>query len=149
MQETLHDHHTAISIDGRPICNLRFADDIDLMGGSNGELQVLTNTLVDRATAYGTEVSTEKRKIVTNGTNDISADSSVNGKKLKRVTSFKYLGATLCKDGTCSSGNSLRDCLSNGSNGQTKQDLAVKHQQLCKEVQALQVSCHLHSPLRL
>ena len=50
-QETLHDHHTSISIGGRPICNLRFADDIDLMGGSNGELQDLTNRLADRATA--------------------------------------------------------------------------------------------------
>ena len=32
------------------------------------------------------------------------------------------------------------------SNGQTKQDLAVQHRQLCKHVQALQVSCCLHPP---
>ena len=52
MQETLQDHHASISSTGeRPIYNLRFADDIDLMGGSNGELQDLTNGLVDRATA--------------------------------------------------------------------------------------------------
>ena len=38
MQETLHNHRTSIAIGGRPICNLRFADDIDLMGASNGEL---------------------------------------------------------------------------------------------------------------
>ena len=30
MQEILHDHHTFFSIGGRPICNLRFAKDIDL-----------------------------------------------------------------------------------------------------------------------
>ena len=40
--------------------HLRFADDIDHMGGSNSELQDLINTLVDRATAYGMEVSREK-----------------------------------------------------------------------------------------
>ena len=40
------------------------SDDIDLMGGSKGELQGLTNRLVDRVTAYGMEVSTEKSKIV-------------------------------------------------------------------------------------
>ena len=51
MQETLNDHHTSISIGGRPICNLVFADDIDLMSVSCGELQDLTNRLVDRATA--------------------------------------------------------------------------------------------------
>ena len=44
------------------------------------------------------EVSTEKSKIM----NKISADISMIGQKLEEVTSFKYLGATLCKDGTCS-----------------------------------------------
>ena len=48
MQETRHDHHTSISIGGRPIFNLRFADNIDLVGGSNGKLEDLTNRLVDR-----------------------------------------------------------------------------------------------------
>ena len=79
MQETLLDHHTSISAGGRRICNRGFADDIDLMGGNNGELQDLTNRLVHRATAYGTDVSTDKSKIMTNSTNNISADISMNG----------------------------------------------------------------------
>ena len=77
MQKKLLDHHTFI----RPICNLRFADDIDLMGGSSGELQDLTYILVDRKRANGTEVSTEKSKIITNSTNNIIADISMNGQK--------------------------------------------------------------------
>ena len=48
------------------------------------------------------EVSTEKSKIMTNSTNNTTADISLNGQKLEGVTTFKYLGATLCKDGTCS-----------------------------------------------
>ena len=72
------------------------------MGDSNGELQDLTSRFVDRATAYGMEVTTEKRKIMTNSTNNISADISMNGQKLEEVTSFKYLEATRCKDGTYS-----------------------------------------------
>ena len=100
MQETLHDHHTTISIGGRPVCNLRFADDIDLMGGSNDELQDLTNRLADRAGAYGMEVSTEKSKVMVNSSNDTKADITMNGEKLEEVTNFKYLGATLSKDGT-------------------------------------------------
>ena len=35
---------------------------------------------------------------------------------------------------------------SNGSNGQTKQDLAEQHHQLRKQDQVVQVSCHLHPP---
>jgi hypothetical protein len=101
IQETLQDHHTSISIGGRSLCNLRFADDIDLMGGSNEELQDLTNKLVDRANAYGMEVSTEKSKVMVNSTRDISANITMSGQQLEEVANFKYLGATLSKDGTC------------------------------------------------
>ena len=38
---------------------------------------------------------------MTNSINIISADISMNRQKLEEVTSFKYLGAILCKDGTC------------------------------------------------
>ena len=52
--------------------------------------------------AFRMEVSTEKSKIMTNSMNGISAYISMNNQKLEDMTSFKYLGATLCKDGTCS-----------------------------------------------
>ena len=48
------------------------------------------------------EVGIEKSKIMTNSTNNDSADINMNGQKLDKVTSFKYLGAILCKIGTCS-----------------------------------------------
>ena len=101
-QETFHDHHTSISIGGRPTRNLRFADDIDLVVGNNGKPQNLIDRLVDRATAYGMEVSTGKIKIITNSASNISADISMNGQKLEEVTRFKYLRATPCKDDICS-----------------------------------------------
>ena len=50
------------------------------------------------------EDSTEKSKIMTNSTNDISAGISRNGQMLEEATSFRHLGTTLCKDGTCSAG---------------------------------------------
>ena len=78
------------------------------MGGSSGELQDLTNRLINSATAYGMEVSTEENKIMTNSTNNISADISVNSQKLDEVTSFKYFRATLCKDSTCSADARIR-----------------------------------------
>ena len=72
IQETLHDHHKSISIDERHVCNLRSADDIDHMGGSDGRLQDLSNRLIDRARSYGMEVSKEKTKIMTNSTSTTS-----------------------------------------------------------------------------
>ena len=82
MQETLHGHYTFISIGGRSICSLRSTDDIELMDGSSDEFQDLTNRLVDRARTHGMEVSTEKSKIMTNSTNNISADITMNGQTL-------------------------------------------------------------------
>ena len=63
--------------------------DIDLMCSSNGELEDLTNRLINRAMAYGMEVSREKRKIMTSSVNNISVDISINGQKLGgEVVSF-------------------------------------------------------------
>ena len=76
--EKLHDQHTSISIGGRPICKLRFADNIDLVDGSEVELQDLTNSLFDRTRANGMEVSAERSKTMTNSTNNIGADISKN-----------------------------------------------------------------------
>ena len=45
--------------------------------------------------------------------------------------------------------NPPQDCLTNGSKGQTKQDLAVQHHQLRNRVQALPVSCNLRPHLWL
>ena len=61
-QETFHDHQTSIYTGERPICNLRFADDVNLMGGSNGELKDLINRLVDRAMAYGRKSARKRAK---------------------------------------------------------------------------------------
>ena len=88
-----------MSIDGKPICKLKFAEDIDLKGGSNGEFQETRR----QSNGIWNEVSTEKSKFMTNSTYSMSADISMNGKRLEGVISFKYLGVTLCKDGTCSS----------------------------------------------
>ena len=101
MQETLHDHTTTISISGRLICNLCFADNIDLKAGSNSELQEHTNKLIATVGAYGMEISMVKSKVMVNSTNNASVSIIMDGQKLEEVSSFKYLGATMTKDGTC------------------------------------------------
>ena len=61
------------------------------MGGSNGELQDLTNRLIDGATAYGMEISTVKSRIMTNSTNNICEGICRNSQKLEDVTNFNHL----------------------------------------------------------
>ena len=65
---------------------------MDLMVCSNGELQDLNNSIIDRAKAYSMKVRTEESKIMTNSMNNISVDIDINDQKLEEVVSFKYLG---------------------------------------------------------
>ena len=60
----------------RPIYNLRFVDDIDLLKGSNEELQELTDRLVDRVGTYGMEVSSEKSKVMLNSSTNTTMSMS-------------------------------------------------------------------------
>ena len=99
MRETLDDFAPSVTIGGRPLCNLRFADDIDLIAGSNQELQDLTERLTTRATAHGMEVSSEKSKVMVNSNEDKKANIVMNGERLEEVEKFKYLGAYIAKDG--------------------------------------------------
>ena len=78
MITTLNDHHTFIFIGGRPIRNPPFVDDIGLIGDSKGEIQGLINRSTDRTRSMKWQSAQfERSKVMTNSTNDISADISM------------------------------------------------------------------------
>ena len=93
MTDALEDHEGTVSIGGRTITNLRFADDIDGMKREEEELAELFERLDKASTAYGMEISAEKTKVMTINTSGINTEIKVNGQKLETVTSFKYLGS--------------------------------------------------------
>ena len=55
MTDALEDHEGTVSIGGRTITNLRFADDIDGLAGEEEELTKLVERLDKATTAYGME----------------------------------------------------------------------------------------------
>ena len=65
MVDALEDHEGTVSIGGRTIINLRFADDID---GLAGQEQELVNHLEEASTAYGVQISAEKTQLITKKT---------------------------------------------------------------------------------
>ena len=74
-------------------------EDINLMGGSENELQDLNTRLEE--TAYGMEFSSEKSKVFVNITNqNTPINIMMNGQNIEEVDSFKYVGSTLSKDST-------------------------------------------------
>ena len=57
MTDALDDQEGSVSIGGRTITNLRFADDIDGLAGEEEELAKLVECLDKASTAYGMEIS--------------------------------------------------------------------------------------------
>ena len=100
MTDALEDHQGTVSIGGKTITNLRFADDIDGLAGKEEELASLVDRLHKTSAAFGMEISAEKTKLMTNNANGISIDIRINGEKLDEVDSFKDLGAVITDHGS-------------------------------------------------
>ena len=66
MTDALEDHEGTVSIRGRTISNLRFADDIDGLAGEEEELAKLVECVDKASTAYGMEISVTN---ISSGTN--------------------------------------------------------------------------------
>ena len=73
MTDTLEDYEGTVSIGGRTITKLRFANDIDGLAEEEEELANLVERLDKASTAYGMETSAEKTKLLTNNTSDATA----------------------------------------------------------------------------
>ena len=65
MTDALEDHEGTVSIGGRTITNLCFADEIDGLEGEEEELANSVARLDKASTAYSTEISAKKTKLIT------------------------------------------------------------------------------------
>ena len=77
----LADHEGTVSIGGRTITNLCFANDTDGLGEEE-ELANLVERLDKAPTAYGMDINAEKTKLMTNNTSGINSEIKVNGQRL-------------------------------------------------------------------
>ena len=115
MADALEDHEGTVSIGGRIVINLRFADDIEGLAGQERELVKLANPLEEASLAHGMQVSAEKTQLMTNNSNGIRTDITLHNqknnppppkkkkkkkKKLETVRSFKYLGVIASDEGS-------------------------------------------------
>ena len=76
MTDASEDHEGIVSIGGRTIINLRFADDIDGLAAQE-ELANLVERLDKPSTAYGMEISAKKTELMTNNTSGINTEIKV------------------------------------------------------------------------
>ena len=95
MSDALEEHDRKVSIGGRNITNLRFADDIDALAEEEQELEALVESLHKTFTRYKMEISAEKTKLMTNSANGIQRETKVKGYHV-----FKYHGAVVSDEGS-------------------------------------------------
>ena len=69
MSDVLEEHDGRVTIGGRNITNLRFADDIDALAEEEQELEALVESLDKTCTRYKIEISAGKAKLMTNSAN--------------------------------------------------------------------------------
>ena len=75
----LEDHEGTVSIGGRTIICLRFADDTNGLAGEEEKLANLVERLDEAFTACGMEISADKTKLMTKNTSGINTVIKVNG----------------------------------------------------------------------
>ena len=93
MTDAIEDHEDTVSIGGKTVTNLCFANDIDGLAGEEEKLAKLVECLDKVSTTYDMEISAKKAKLMTNNTSGINTEIKVNGQRLETVRSLKYLGS--------------------------------------------------------
>ena len=74
LERIMSDHDGKVSIGGRNITNLLFADDIDALAEEEQELEALVESLDKTCTRCKMEISAEKTKLMTNSANGIQRE---------------------------------------------------------------------------
>ena len=88
-----------ITIAGRNINNLRYADDTTLMGESEEELKSLLMKVKEESEEAGLKLNIQNTKIM--ASNSITS-WQIDGETMETVTDFIFLGSKITADDDCS-----------------------------------------------
>ena len=83
MADILEDHNGTISIGGKTITNLRFADELNDLAAEEEELAKPVEHFDKASTACGIELRAKYTKLMTNNTRGINKETKVNAQKLQ------------------------------------------------------------------
>lgn len=99
MRKAVENFSGGVTIGGRKISNLRYADDIVLLASSITELQDLVDRIATIGKEYNLLINATKTK--TMSLNGDQFTITVDGRNLEQVTSFPYLGSIIAEDASC------------------------------------------------
>ena len=79
MSHALEEHDGKVSIGGKNITNLRFADDIDALAEEEQELEALIESLHKTFTRYKMKINAEKTKLMPMASRERERETKVKG----------------------------------------------------------------------
>ena len=103
----LDEAQAGISIAGRNINNLRYADDTTLMAESEEEIKSFLMKVKEESEKVGLKLKIQKTKIMASGP---ITSWQIDGETMETVTDFIFLGSKITADGDCS--HELKDACS-------------------------------------
>ena len=108
-----------VSVGGRHISNLRYADDTVLLAESEEKLQSLLDAVEDRSAEHGLLLNASKTKVMYSGkeTEGVTILTRA-GEELEQVSEFTYLGSCIDDDNSCE--NDIRKRLAMGRTSMIK-----------------------------
>ena len=101
MRNALEGFESSVTVGGRRISNLRYADDTVLIAGSMTDLQELVERVRSYSEAAGLFLNAKKTKvmkILRNPADEVDDHIFINGEPVENVQKFIYLGATFTND---------------------------------------------------
>jgi len=100
--EALEAYEGGALVNGQRVSDLRFADDIDLMGETESDAQDILEATHQNSKKYGLEISREKTKVMLVAKEDRDVTINIDNHKLEQVSHFKYLGTEITQQNTSS-----------------------------------------------
>ena len=98
MREALHDWKGGISIGGRKITNLRYADDTTLLAKTKNEIEEFLKKVKVESEKLGLYLNLSKTKVMTTANPE---NLSIDGETVEAVNNFAFLGVSVASDGLC------------------------------------------------
>lgn len=89
-------------MNGQRVPDLRFADDIDLMGVTVSEAQDVLTAVHQSSKKHGLEINREKTKVMLVSKEHRDVTISIESQALEQVSQFKYLGTVITQQNTTS-----------------------------------------------
>ena len=95
----MEEAQAGITITGRNINNLRYAEDTTLMAENEEELKSLMMKVKEESEKVGLKLNIQKTKIMASGP---ITSWQIDGETMQTVRDFIFLGSTITADGDCS-----------------------------------------------